>query len=432
MRQGWIGIIFLAPALVAALVFYILPVLMTAVIAFTDMSTATGIRGGEYALTERSLQTLAAADLPEETGAKLADGGYIVDAAGLAEVAAEFGPDLAARIGTALGDTAFDNRRAFERALGELRAPELRITRDLKTAAALFQRSVLNTRHKTADSLRAALAAAEIPPEHHDQVIAAAYTGWSWTTRNFELLVSLPSNLRYALNTALYVSVTLLFNVGMGLFLAISTFYLPKHASATFRAIWFLPRILPPVLYVLMWKWMLLETGFIASVLATFGVPRINWMIETEVHAWVAIILINGVVGASFGMIIFASAIKSIPQTMLMAAEVDGASRWQQVRFIILPQMRWPILFTTAYQTLSLLASFEYILLATGGGPGSATEVWAMAAFRTALNNYGGNLQYGMGATFALVLVVIGTALSLIYLRFFNFQALLAKPRIET
>jgi inositol-phosphate transport system permease protein len=200
----------------------------------------------------------------------------------------------------------------------------------------------------------------------------------------------------------------------------------------TFRAIWFLPRILPPVLYVLMWKWMLLETGFIASVLATFGVARINWMIETEVHAWVAIILINGVVGASFGMIIFASAIKAIPQTMLMAAEVDGASRWQQVRFIILPQMRWPILFTTAYQTLSLLASFEYILLATGGGPGSATEVWAMAAFRTALNNYGGNLQYGMGATFALVLVVIGTALSLIYLRFFNFQALLAKPRIET
>jgi inositol-phosphate transport system permease protein len=54
-----------------------------------------------------------------------------------------------------------------------------------------------------------------------------------------------------------------------------------------------------------------------------------------------------------------------------------------------------------------------------------------MAAFRTALNNYGGNLQYGLGATFALVLVIIGTGLSLLYLRFFNFQALLAKPRIE-
>ena len=192
-----------------------------------------------------------------------------------------------------------------------------------------------------------------------------------------------------------------------------------------------MPRILPPVLYVLMWKWLMWDNGFLASALAPFGVERINWMMHSEYHAWVAVILINGVVGASFGMIIFASAIKAIPQTMLLASEVDGATRWQQVRFIILPQMRWPILFVTAYQTLSLLASFEYILLSTGGGPGSATEVWAMAAFRTALNNYGGNLQYGMGATFALVLVIIGTALSLLYLRFFNFQALLAKPRIE-
>jgi inositol-phosphate transport system permease protein len=116
---------------------------------------------------------------------------------------------------------------------------------------------------------------------------------------------------------------------------------------------------------------------------------------------------------------------------MLYASEVDGANRWQQVRYIILPQMRWPILFMTSYQTLSLLTSFEYILLATDGGPGRSTEVWALAAFHTALNNYGGNLQYGFGAAYALVLVFIGIALSVAYLRFFNFKELLSKPRIE-
>lgn len=432
MRQDRIGFLFITPAVFAVVVFYLVPVLMTAVIAFTDMSTATGIRGGDYVLTESSLRKLDDASLPADTVAQLAEGGFVVDADGLAGIEAQFGAALTTRIATALLDEKFDNRREIERALNDLRAPELRITRDRKAAAALFQRSVLNTRHDTPESLRAALSVADIPLADHDQIVQAAYTGWSWTTRNFELLVSLPSTLRYALNTLMYVSVTLVvFNIGLGLFLAISTFYLPERTSATFRAIWFMPRILPPVLYVLMWKWMMLDSGFIASVLAPLGVARINWMMETEVHAWVAVILINGVVGASFGMIIFASAIKAIPQTMLMAAEVDGASRWQQVRFIILPQMRWPILFVTAYQTLSLLASFEYILLSTGGGPGSATEVWAMAAFRTALNNYGGNLQYGMGATFALVLVLIGTALSLVYLRFFNFQALLSKPRIE-
>jgi inositol-phosphate transport system permease protein len=432
MRQDRIGLLFLTPALIAVVLFYLLPVVMTAVFAFTNMSTATGIRGGDWMLTENSLRDLAEDGLDETTLSQLTDAGYAVDAEGIAALAAAFGDDLAARVEDELGGRSFDTRRDLERALRDLRAPELRITRDRKQAAELFQRSVLNTRHDTAAALRADLAAAGIAEADHDAIVEAAYTGWSWTTRNFELLVSLPSTARYAINTVMYVALTLvIFNVGLGLFLAVSTFYLPERTSATFRAIWFMPRILPPVLYVLMWKWLMWDNGFIASALAPFGVERINWMMHSEVHAWTAVILINGVVGASFGMIIFASAIKAIPQTMLMASEVDGATRWQQVRFIILPQMRWPILFVTAYQTLSLLASFEYILLSTGGGPGSATEVWAMAAFRTALNNYGGNLQYGLGATFALVLVIIGTALSLLYLRFFNFQALLSKPRIE-
>ncbi|KPP83877.1 MAG: ABC-type inositol-phosphate uptake system permease component InoF [Rhodobacteraceae bacterium HLUCCA08] len=432
MRQDRIGFLFLTPALIAVVLFYLLPVVMTAVFAFTNMSTSTGIRGGDYMLTEGSLRDLREQGLNEATLSHLADAGYVVDAEGLAALAEAFGAPLAERVEAALGGQSFATGRDLERALRDLRAPEIRMTRDRKRAADLFQRSVLNIRHDTAAALAADLSAAGIPQSEQDPIVEVAYTGWSWTTRNFELLLSLPSTARYAINTLIYVALTLvIFNVGLGLFLAISTFYLPERTAATFRAIWFMPRILPPVLYVLMWKWLMWDNGFLASALAPFGVERINWMMHSEYHAWVAVILINGVVGASFGMIIFASAIKAIPQTMLLASEVDGATRWQQVRFIILPQMRWPILFVTAYQTLSLLASFEYILLSTGGGPGSATEVWAMAAFRTALNNYGGNLQYGMGATFALVLVIIGTALSLLYLRFFNFQALLAKPRIE-
>ncbi len=432
MRQDRIGFLFLTPALIAVVIFYLLPVVMTAVFAFTNMSTATGIRGGGYLVTEQTLRDLSGHGLTGATLSQLADAGYEVDTEGLAALAATFGDRLAGHIEAELGGESFATSRELERALRDLRAPELRITRDRKQAASLFQRSVLNIRHDTADALRDELTGAGIPGGDHDMIIEAAYTGWSWTMRNFELLLSLPSTARYALNTLIYVALTLvLFNVGLGLLLAIATFYLPKPSAAVFRAIWFMPRILPPVLYVLMWKWLMWDNGFLASALAPFGVERINWMLHSEYHAWVAIILINGVVGASFGMIIFASAIKAIPQTLLMAAEVDGATRWQQVRYVILPQMRWPILFVTAYQTLSLLASFEYILLSTGGGPGSATEVWAMAAFRTALNNYGGNLQYGMGATFALVLVIIGTVLSLLYLRFFNFQALLAKPRIE-
>jgi inositol-phosphate transport system permease protein len=223
----------------------------------------------------------------------------------------------------------------------------------------------------------------------------------------------------------------LLFNIGFALVLAVTTFYLPKGQAAIFRALWFLPRITPSVLYVLLWKWLTWDTGFINAIVTNFGVTPRNWMLDTAANAWVTVIMINGFIGASMGMILFSSAITSIPKQMLYASEVDGANRWQQIRHIILPQLKWPILFITVYQTLSLLTSFEQIFLSTDGGPGSSTEVWALSAYHTALDNYWGNLQYGYGAALALVLVVVGVIMSLIYLRFFRFDELIKTPRIE-
>ena len=131
------------------------------------------------------------------------------------------------------------------------------------------------------------------------------------------------------------------------------------------------------------------------------------------------------------GMLIFSSAIKAIPTSLFHASEVDGATRLQQIRHIILPAIRFPILFITTYQTLSLMTSFEYILLATEGGPGGSTEVWALATYYKALNNYAGMLEYGYGAALSLVLVVVGVVVSLFYLKIFDFKSLTADPKTE-
>ena len=295
-------------------------------------------------------------------------------------------------------EAVFSKRRDLESALKDLRSNPIRKTRDRKQAADLFKRSLMNERFDSLPAaFEAALEEAGIPETDRPLITEVAYTGWVWTTDNFGFLFSLDSTWQYAKNTVIYVVFTLSFNVLFGLFLAIATFYLPAGQAAAFRAIWFLPRILPPVLYIVMWRWFTWDTGFISTVLFGFGVQPRNWMLDTEFHAWTTIVLINGFVGASMGMIVFSSAIRAIPASMLYASEVDGASRLQQIWYIILPQLRWPILFITSYQTMSLLTSFEYIYLATDGGPGGATEVWALAAFHTALNNYGGNLQYGLG-----------------------------------
>lgn len=430
MTSRSLGIGFLTPALVAVFIFFFLPVLLTVVFAFTNMSTSTGITGGDYRIISDRLRNLSDVGVSQTSIDKLEAAGFQINEEGLAALTDQFSDDTAEELREDYFGESYTSRRDLERVLRGLDNP-IRKTRDRKAAADLFATSIINERFDTELEFRDALTATGIEPADHDTLTELAYTGWGWTKDNFRLLYELPSTMRFAANTAFYVLCTLTFNILFGLFLAISTFYLPSKLANTFRAIWFLPRILPPVLYVLMWNWFTWDNGFIATVTGWFGVPAQNWMMQTTTRAWTVIVLINGFVGASLGMILFSSAIKAIPTSMLYASEVDGANRWQQVRYIILPQLRWPILFMTAYQTLSLLTSFEYILLATDGGPGRATEVWALAAYHTALNNYGGNLQYGLGAAYALVLVVIGIAASALYLRLFNFRELLSKPRIE-
>lgn len=431
-RAHLLGLGFMAPALLIVCLFFLAPVIMTAVFSFTNMSSGTGISGGAYEVTEKTVRQLPERGFPQAKAEMLAQDVYRIDPAGLTALEAGYGKALADEVGKSLSGKTFNGRRDLERALKKMKARP-RSIREIKVAADLFKRSVLNTRYETEDAFVAAIADLDLKLDTSERTLLSkvAYTGWTWTTENYELIATLPSTLRAAANTLTYVGFTLAFNVGFGLFLALATFYLPGAQAATFRAIWILPRILPPVIYIMMWKWLTWDTGFISSFLSNFDITPRNWMLHSDINAWVSIVLINGFVGASLGMILFSSALRAIPSSMLYASEVDGASRPQQIWYIILPQLRWPILFTTAYQTLSLLTSFDYIYLSTDGGPGSSTEVWALYTFHTALNNYGGALQYGLGAALALVLVVIGIAASLVYLRLFNFDKLVAKPRIE-
>ena len=244
---------------------------------------------------------------------------------------------------------------------------------------------------------------------------------------NYVSLLRDPFIGKILINTVHYVGFTLVFNVGMGLALALLSTSIHERYGNQLRAVWLLPRILPPVVYVVIWQGLSREApyGLISNLLGTSR----NWI---TAQPWNVIILANGLVGASFGMLLFTSAIRAIPPDLFYASAVDGATAAETVRRVVLPLLRWPILFVTAYQTLSLLTSFEYILLLTNGGPGFyTTTVWSLHAYQQALSNYFGNVQFGLGAAMAAVLVVIGIVVTSFYLRIFNFKALVGEPKVE-
>lgn len=426
-----LGLVMIAPAAIMILLFFLLPVVLTAVFSMTNMTTATGISGGVYQVAPNSLITLKSTmpDIADQLG----EPRYTIDEAGLKAVE---DLSLSSAIVSELRDKhmneVFPSRREIERMIKDLN--ERPSTREVKQISDQFNRSVVNAQFDSKDELFSALDTLgfKLTPDQKEQVAKAAYTGWVWTSDNFSRMASSPDMARVLLNTVLYVALVLvIFNVGYALLLAIWTHYMPAAPASFFRGVWLLPRITPVVIYVMLWKWLAWDTGFISTLMGNFGYPPKNYLLDNAYNAWVFVVMINGFIGASMGMLVFSSAMKAIPKSQFYASEVDGASRWQQIRYIILPQMRWPILFVTCYQTLSLLASFNEILLSTNGGPGRATEIWALAAYHTALNNYAGNLEYGLGAAMALVLVVIGVTLSLIYLRIFNYGTLVSKPLIE-
>ncbi|WP_428240644.1 carbohydrate ABC transporter permease [Gynuella sp.] len=429
-----LGPFMLLPALLFVALFFLLPVIMTAIFSFTTMSTATGISGGRYQISPASLRVLAGDYQLPELARQLGQQRYHIDEFGLNILQARHEKtELIEEIQQKLSGQTFTQRRDIERALRQLNHRPHNV-RKIKDIARAFQHTVGAESFDSPDALLKAIQDSGVTLTESEQqaVIKSSYTGWHWSVENYRRMVSLPDTATTLFNTLIYVLFTLmLFNLGFALCLALTTHYLPPRSGAFFRGLWLLPRISPPVLYVLLWKWVAWDTGFLSTLLANFDIAPRNWMLNSATSAWVFIILINGFVGASMGMLIFSSAIKAIPQTQFWASDVDGASRWQQIRYIILPQLRWPILFITCYQTLSLLASFDLILLATDGGPGGTTEVWSLKAYHTALNNYAGNLQYGYGAALAMVLVAIGLVLSLLYLRVFKFDRLVSKPRIE-
>ncbi len=244
-------------------------------------------------------------------------------------------------------------------------------------------------------------------------------------------------------NTIFYVITTLTcFNVGMALVISLLTTHIHDKAGAAFRAAWLLPRITPSTVYIVIWNWALAPYpyGLFNWIIRGLGAKDFQFVKLTlkPVHPWIPlpwvwvwVILVNGFIGASFGMIIFTSAIKAIPIDYINAAKVDGASTLQTIRYVILPMIRWPILFVTAYQTLSLLTSYEQILLFTDGGPGYATEVWALYSFHKAFAEYAGGFQFGYGAALAVILVIIGLIASVAYYKIFRFRELMLESKIE-
>jgi ABC-type sugar transport system permease subunit len=152
-----------------------------------------------------------------------------------------------------------------------------------------------------------------------------------------------------------------------------------------YRVVLFVPYILAiPIIAVVMKK-MFQFSGPVNEVLRWLGLDflALDWIGSSDVALWTVMLLIIWRESA-LGIILFLARLLSLDESLIEAAHLDGASWWQRVRFVFLPQMRLVIEFYVVVSIITMLSSvFAYIYMMGGGrgGPGTSTMVLELYIF---------------------------------------------------
>jgi multiple sugar transport system permease protein len=158
-----------------------------------------------------------------------------------------------------------------------------------------------------------------------------------------------------------------------------------------FARIWvILPWIVPTVVVVVIWRWLLNASGGIVNyLLLSLGlVSDPVGFFSTAGRAFASVIAINSWRWFPFTTVILLAALLRISQELYDAAAVDGASKWQQFLHVTLPGLQ-PVLFVLGLVgTLLSFNVFDIVWLLTGGGPASATTTLPVLIYDTAFKQY--------------------------------------------
>lgn len=170
--------------------------------------------------------------------------------------------------------------------------------------------------------------------------------------------------------------------------------------------------VIPEIVAVYIWASVLnFQDGSANQILLSLGLERQRWLIDSPL---LSIIIVNMWRGTAFTMLLFASALEAIPDSLYDAAAVDGASQWQRFRRITLPLIRYTMLMDFILITMGSFAVFGIVFAMTGGGPLGRSEIIGVYIYRNAFEYR----EIGYGSAASVIMLIINLVLAVVYLRF--------------
>jgi multiple sugar transport system permease protein len=213
--------------------------------------------------------------------------------------------------------------------------------------------------------------------------------------------------------TVVYTASTVVAQVLIGLGLALLVTQIPR-GQAVLRVAAILPIVLAPVVVGLFWRTLVLapDFGIVDLLTRSAGLGSHNWLGDPQL-ALVSVIAIHTWQWTPFAFLVILASLAALPPDIYEAARIDRASAWRRFVYITLPLIRPAIVIVIIMRMMIALSAFAAIFAATGGGPGTATEILNLYAYRTSFSEF--NLGYG--AALAVVLLVITLAVSFLMFR---------------
>ncbi|WUW92346.1 sugar ABC transporter permease [Streptomyces sp. NBC_01451] len=213
-------------------------------------------------------------------------------------------------------------------------------------------------------------------------------------------------------NTAVFVLVGLPLTLATGLAAAVALNSGIGRFRAVFRVGFYLPVITSVVAVAVVWKTLLEpQAGLVNTVLGWFGIDGPAWLADTRLALPVMIVM---AVWRNLGtvMIIMLAGLQSVPQSLMEAAELDGAGAWQRFWRVTFPLLRPALLLTAVTTGIGYLQFFDEPFVMTDGGPLDSTLSATMYAY-----NQFGNGNYDVASAAGYVVFVLIIALTVLQFR---------------
>lgn len=204
--------------------------------------------------------------------------------------------------------------------------------------------------------------------------------------------------------TVLWTAANISLHVAIGVALALLLNRPSLRGKGLYRVLLVLPWAVPSYVTALAWRGMFhRQFGAVNAILEALGAEPVSWFARWST-AFAANVTTNVWLGFPFMMVVTLGALTAIPKDLYEAAEVDGATRWQQFRFVTLPLLRPSLAPAVAMGAVWTFNMFNVVYLVSAGEPDGTTEILVSEAYRWAFTR---GHQYGYAAAYAVLIFLL-------------------------